>query len=153
VIETAQSVVSRLLEDENADDIKREALASGEGVDIRNLDEFTRAYIDAMFFTEDDQLRADSGNDSLGYDDISGRLAFQIHEECRKFQEDNANDLANSDLEKAGTDFWFTRNGHGTGFWDSDYWRPGERKRLTASSKKFGNMEVYVGDDGKIYGS
>lgn len=47
-------------------------------------------------------------------------------------------------------DFWLTRNRHGAGFWDGDYEeRLGER--LTEISRSFGECDLYVGDDGKIY--
>lgn len=46
-------------------------------------------------------------------------------------------------------DFWLTRCGHGCGFWDGDYGHIGDR--LTEAAKKFGNVDLYVGDDGKIY--
>ena len=50
----------------------------------------------------------------------------------------------------AGHDFWLTRNGHGAGFWDGDYPEPiGEK--LTEISKTFGEVYIYVGDDGEIY--
>lgn len=43
---------------------------------------------------------------------------------------------------------WLTRNGHGTGFWDGDY-KYGEE--LTAECEKLNCINLYVGDDGKIY--
>ena len=46
-------------------------------------------------------------------------------------------------------DFWLTRCGHGCGFWDGDYGHIGDR--LTEAAKKFGNVDLYVGDDGLIY--
>ncbi|MEA3454152.1 MAG: hypothetical protein U9R12_04395 [Candidatus Caldatribacteriota bacterium] len=46
------------------------------------------------------------------------------------------------------TDFWFTRNGHGAGFWDGDY-KNGDQ--LTEACEKYGAQDLYVGDDGKIY--
>lgn len=60
---------------------------------------------------------------------------------------------------QAGHDFWLTRNGHGTGFWDhylefSDDDREQVRtigKLLTDASHKFGQCDLYAGDDGKIY--
>ncbi len=45
-------------------------------------------------------------------------------------------------------DFWLTRNGHGAGFWDGDY-QNGER--LTELSSEYGAVDLYVGDDKKIY--
>ena len=45
-------------------------------------------------------------------------------------------------------DFWLTRNGHGTGFWDGDYPETGDR--LTELAKKFGECNLYVTDDNEI---
>jgi hypothetical protein len=53
------------------------------------------------------------------------------------------------DAEKAGHNFWLTREGHGSGFWDEDMDEVGER--LTELSEKFGEGGLYVGDDGKVY--
>ena len=52
--------------------------------------------------------------------------------------------------QSAGADFWFTRCGHGAGFWDGD-WQEPHAAGLDALSKQFGNVDLYVGDDGKIY--
>lgn len=58
-------------------------------------------------------------------------------------------DLSAWDDEQIGHDFWLTRNGHGTGFWD----RPDREngKRLTVLCKPYGSSDAYAGDDGKIY--
>lgn len=48
-----------------------------------------------------------------------------------------------------GHDFWLTRCGHGAGFWDGDWGSLGGR--LTEISKVYGNIDLYPGDDGKIY--
>jgi len=54
------------------------------------------------------------------------------------------------DVVKGCHDFWLTRNGHGAGFWDGD-WDDETGKRLTTISKKYVEIDLYVGDDGKIY--
>lgn len=54
------------------------------------------------------------------------------------------------DYGSAGHDFWLTRVGHGAGFWDGDW--PIHGDALTEICKKFGEVDLYVGDDGKIYG-
>ncbi|EKU98014.1 hypothetical protein Lepto7375DRAFT_7273 [Leptolyngbya sp. PCC 7375] len=48
-----------------------------------------------------------------------------------------------------GHDFWLTRNGHGSGFWDRGLGQLGND--LTDATKTFGTMDLYVGDDNKIY--
>jgi hypothetical protein len=50
----------------------------------------------------------------------------------------------------AGMDFWLTRNGHGAGFWDGD-WPEKQGEALTALAEEFGELNVCVGDDGKLY--
>ena len=71
-------------------------------------------------------------------------------EDCRRFQEENAADLARYDhpqwtaAELGGHDFWLTRNGHGCGFWDRNDCLPEEAgDRLTAAAEKCG--EYYRG--------
>jgi hypothetical protein len=69
-----------------------------------------------------------------------------------------------SDLARAGQDFWLTRNRHGAGFWDGDWNQPFEHcgegpapyrtigAYLTAMSHPYGEFNLYVGDDGLIHG-
>lgn len=58
--------------------------------------------------------------------------------------------LEGVDLETAAHDFWLTRNRHGAGFWDGDY-PDAIGEALTELSHKFGEVNLYVGDDGKVY--
>jgi len=52
--------------------------------------------------------------------------------------------------QQAGHDFWLTRCGHGVGFWDRpEFW--GENETLSDISEKFGNVDLYIGDDNLIY--
>lgn len=55
--------------------------------------------------------------------------------------------------EQFGHDFWLTRNGHGTGFWDRYNGGPeGDiGQKLTLIAKSFGSLDPYVGDDGLLY--
>ncbi len=53
-----------------------------------------------------------------------------------------------SDDEMAAHDFCLTRNHHGAGFWDGD-WETGDE--LTKVSHKYPEVDLHVGDDGKIY--
>ena len=48
-----------------------------------------------------------------------------------------------------GHDFWLTRNGHGAGFWDRGLGAIGDQ--LTEACKAYASVDLYVGDDGKIY--
>lgn len=52
--------------------------------------------------------------------------------------------------ESIGHDFWLTRNGHGTGFWDRGY-DDELGDRLTDAAHSFGSSDLYIGDDGKVH--
>ncbi len=54
-------------------------------------------------------------------------------------------------LEQLGHDFWLTRNGHGTGFFDRETGTEESRDALTTLSKVFGDCDCYAGDDGLLY--
>ena len=47
-----------------------------------------------------------------------------------------------------GHDFWLTRNRHGAGFWDRGLGELGER--LTEACRPYGEVNLYVTDDGKV---
>lgn len=57
---------------------------------------------------------------------------------------------AGIDARYAGNDFWLTRNGHGTGYWDRDVacaeWA---LEALTAASRACGESTLLVDDDGR----
>ena len=59
-------------------------------------------------------------------------------------------DLSEGDYwDYAAHDFILTRNGHGAGFWDGD-WNEPIATKLTDLCKKFGEIEVYLSDDGLL---
>lgn len=122
---------------------------------FKALDSFTQGYIEAMFFTS-----TGSGDDGDLEDATIAELAPSAWEmilrDCKAFQEGYADDLqeaydqdkANYGAIEAGRDYWYTRNGHGVGYWDRDLGDIGE-----ALSKASGRHELYLvrGDDGLIY--
>lgn len=73
----------------------------------------------------------------------------QAERDCEAFQKANAEDLEDVDDSQAGHDFWLTRNRHGTGFWDRDLGKVGER--LTEAAQLYDEASPYVGDDGELY--
>ncbi len=120
---------------------------------MEKLDEFTTAYIACALWAETDGTD-DQGGDPLdknyGPEDINQECLAAMVADCEKFQHDNVDDYWACCAMTAGHDFWLTRNGHGAGFWDGDWPEP-EAARLTDASKVFGEVDLYVGDDGKIY--
>lgn len=121
-----------------------------------SLDSFTQGYIEAMYFTEcniDDKELED-----CTLDDLSDEAWASIEADCNDFREFREADLDEAcdngringyDIQRAGNDFWYTRNGHGTGFWDRDLGDVGDK--LARAAKVYGSSNLYKGDDGKLY--
>jgi len=129
--------------------------ADGATVRACDLDAFTTAYLECALWSSTDESNEQGGeplDDNYGLDDISLEALQSAIDDCRSFQESNADDLAESELsdEQAGHDFWLTRNGHGAGFWDRGLGEVGDR--LSKASKPYGSVDLYVGDDGQIHG-
>ena len=116
------------------------------------LDEFTRSYLNTALWssTNDDDEPLDA---NYGIDDIADEFIQSARIDCLKFQSDNASILIRYDASQSGHDFWLTRNGHGAGFWDGDYEiEPDDGDALTNASRSFEQIDLYIGDDGLIYG-
>lgn len=82
-------------------------------------------------------------------DDLAPDTLVQMHEDVADFLEANLADLLGMSASQAGHDFWLTRNGHGTGFWDRGLGERGDR--LTAACKPYGTAYLYTGADGVIH--
>ena len=116
------------------------------------MDPFTTSYIEAALWSSMDESDEQGGeplDDNYGPDDIAEDTLASILDDCKAFQRDHADDIG-CELERAGHDFWLTRNGHGAGFWDGD-WEDNIGQRLTEASDVYGSVDLYVGDDGLIY--
>ena len=90
-------------------------------------------------------------DENYGPDDIADETLATMREECLQFITANRKDLAASGLDASqiGHDFWLTRNGHGAGFWDRGLGDIGTR--LSDTAKVWGTVDLYAGDDGKLY--
>lgn len=133
---------------------------------LDNLDSFTRAYIQAALWSSTTDNDTPLDRDYSASDIAPETLAVMIAE-CAAFQAANAEIITDDSLthphtpsrehegeytsdERAGHDFWLTRNHHGCGFWDGDWVKPFD-KQLTDSAHAMGEVNLYVGDDGRIY--
>jgi len=101
----------------------------------------------------------DAAEKNYDFDDLSDEFRRESMNDCMEFYRQNSEDISaagnvrgHDAFEAAGHDFWLTRNGHGAGFNDGD-WPDELDERLTEAAKGFGNVDVYVGDDGKLYGT
>ena len=76
-------------------------------------DIFKSAYITAIYFTETGDIDQPSTNAELSESSYCEAL-----NDCSAFWEAYGKLIGNVRAEQAGHDFWLTRNGHGSGFWD-----------------------------------
>lgn len=127
------------------------------------LDTFTRAYIECALWSSTDNANEQGGEPldaNYSLEDIAPETLAQMVEDCAAFQSDEDTALATvsdlCDASRAGHNFWLNRNGHGAGFWDEYYGDDtvlrNAFKELSDGSKIWGSFDLYVGDDGKIYG-
>jgi hypothetical protein len=121
------------------------------------MDDFTRAYIACALWSscegEDGEIRLDEHDG-----DISPETLAEMEQDCADFQAAMTETLdawyeLGETSERAGHDFWLTRNRHGAGFWDRYYNEPGNTlgNQLSTHAKAYGSRDLYIGDDNLIY--
>lgn len=118
-------------------------------------DDMLAGYLTTALWSSMDNSN-DQGGDPLDAnydtDDIDPETIEKADKDCAAFIQKAGALLDGLNMGTVGHDFWLTRNGHGAGFWDGDYEKEvGEA--LTKISKEFGEVDLYVGDDGKIHSS
>lgn len=90
------------------------------------VDTMHKAYLEAAYFTETGGIGQPSGEAEL-----TELFKAQAYFACRNFvwaaSYYSARDVYDLDPVQVGHDLWFTRNGHGVGFWD--------RPRIYGSAK------------------
>lgn len=113
-----------------------------------DLEVMLNAYIRAALWSTvlEDGAAMDS---RYSVDDLAPVARQKMADDCRDFFNARGVDLTLVGAEAAGIDFWLTRNRHGAGFWDRGLGDLG--KRLTDAANAFGECELYIGDDGKLY--
>ena len=113
------------------------------------MDKFTQQYIETALWSSVDDEGEPMDRES-GPSDLAPETLDAMKADCAAFQE-QAGEMLDENPEMGGHDFWLTRNGPGAGFWDGDW--PINGERLTELSEAFGEVDLYVGDDGLIYQS
>ena len=116
------------------------------------LDDFAKGYVEAMFFTN-----GDAGDEreywlnAMGVERLTRAAVADIAKDCEAFWNANKADLeAVAELygiDRAGNDFWFTRQGHGVGYWARNELPDELRERLSEAASAFGEAycEVWRG--------
>ena len=114
------------------------------------------SYLETLLWASTDESTPEGGDPlDANYDvsDISEETKTKIKKDIEKFYqkaESAGVDLTKYDDDSIGHDFFLTRCGHGAGFWDGDY-DDNDGKLLTKICDHFGEVNPYVGDDGKIH--
>jgi hypothetical protein len=121
-----------------------------------DIDAFLNAYIECALWSTSDASSDDVyGPQTLdaryGPEDIAPDTLAAMRADCAKFIAEHQADLGATGAapDECGHDFWLTREGHGSGFWDRGYGAAGER--LTSASRAYGGFCLYVGYDGLIH--
>ncbi len=125
----------------------------------KRLDSFTQAYFDAALWSSSDESDESGGeplDKNYSISDFAPETRDKMIADCEDFQERFAEQLEAGDSDRAGHDFWLTRNRHGAGFWDGDWPEP-QATELTNGAREYGEFDLYLGDpdeDGErmIYG-
>lgn len=121
------------------------------------LDSFTQGYIEAAFFTSTGPDNEEEGLGEGSVAELAPDTLADIVADCAKWQADQAGLLQAAydyptakayDARRAGNDYWYTRNGHGTGFWDRGLGDVGDK---LAAACHHHSVDMCRGDDGLIY--
>ncbi len=120
------------------------------------LAEMVEQYVETLIWTGSDYSRMIGDNptpmdENFGVEDVSVEALREIEDDCHGFitiawDMDGADRLS---AENMGHNFALTRNRHGAGFWDNHLGELGAE--LTEWAHTFGEQDLYVGDDGKLY--
>lgn len=122
-----------------------------------------------------------SGRFEILFPQIDRPAVLKMAEDCAQFQKENAELIRQAELSpsRAGHCFWLSRNGHGSGFFDEysitecDKFNDVSKSRevrddrtcqcrfhacerlqeIAGDYKKWGAVDLYYGDDKKIYTS
>lgn len=111
---------------------------------------FLDSYIETALWSSTDDTGIPLDSEKYSDCEIAPETREIMRLDCEKFLEKIDVCAIEQTLEQIAHDFWLTRNRHGAGFWDGDY--PKEQgKQLTDIAHGFGECNLYIGDDGKIY--
>lgn len=110
------------------------------------IDDFTREYLTAAMFTDQPEEWCTPGEFQESERANIGRMTVDTIRkaagDCKRFRElasaagIDIDDFDHYEQMSAARDFWYTRNGHGAGFWDGD-WEKSIGEKLTSISKMF----------------
>jgi len=114
---------------------------------------FLTGYLEAMCFCDLPEEFVASGPFDMGdwANKLSPDLLKKATEDSVKFLE-YAHDMVKHHYKMAGADLWFTRCGHGVGFWSrEEVWGNDADTLKEIVQLHFSEMYLYIGDDDLLY--
>lgn len=124
--------------------------------------QFVTGYMTAALWSSSDTMPGDEDGQVVPLDTFEwgdgetlkrGRECAAFFRQARhlleQYAEERSVPYSASVWEYAGYDFWLTRCRHGAGFWDRGLGELGTK--LTAVCHSEGEIDLYLGDDEKVY--
>jgi len=106
------------------------------------LETMTAAYLECAIFCGDGIEGAEFSADAIS----------SARKSCAVFLMRYSNKCAAFSMDQLGHDLFYTRNGHGVGFWSRpEIYGDDLAETYTEYSEKIGEKDLYIGDDGKLY--
>ena len=113
-----------------------------------HMSQFLNAYIVCALWSTTDE-HGDPLDDNYTKESIDADSLMLMTIDCYNFYRGNYTLwFGEIDSGQAGHDFWLTRNGHGTGFWDRDI---KSADLLSKRAGAYGEVHLYAGDDKLLY--
>jgi hypothetical protein len=111
-------------------------------------EEFLSGYVAAALWSSHDDRYPD---ENLEGEELAPATEERMRVDCLAFLNDNYERIkaGTHSMAHAGGDFWLSRCGHGCGFFDGGY--GGHEYDLQDAARAWGNIDLYVGDDGLVY--
>lgn len=81
---------------------------------------FLRGYHDAAFFSSTDHEAGEPLDENFGLSDLTPQTSKEMRQDALHFYHSHADMIPTGEEESAGHNFWYSRNGHGTGFFDHE---------------------------------
>lgn len=125
-----------------------------------DIDKILKGYIECSIWTEEERLNEDMGNNidqgenvSFDFEDVNENDIKNAYKDIEKFINLVGQNAIQEAIDqngefKLGMDIWFTRNGHGAGFFDHGY---ENEEALINVGKSLKEINLDIGSHGKLY--
>jgi hypothetical protein len=120
----------------------------------KHLNAFIMGYFEALYFAETATNSDGEEVDNLAGVEMTDTAREECRQECAQFMDlaplllKAATLSGDYDHTQAGRDFWFSRQGHGVGFWDRGLGAIGDALHKVA--EQFGEKHIYINENGLI---